>query len=165
MKVQIFTRYNRPLVSGFSFKKPSLTSQEFKDECNVNKLLYKYASQAKLLGLPLSEVLPALDSEAFRDVSNTEEFHASMNRIAKLNDLYSALPSDVRRKYGDTVEGFINALGDSNEYQYLADHGVLKHEQIKEFFDYVNKNASQGSENSGSPVQEESGSMETSPAG
>lgn len=137
MEFQIFSRYKRPLVSGSSFKKPSLTSQEFKDECNINKILYKYASQAKLLGLPLSEVLPKLDSNAFRDVSNSETFQQSMNRIVQMEELYRSLPSDVRRKYGDTVEGFIGALGNPSEYEYLADHGVLDHGQVKEFMSYV----------------------------
>lgn len=151
MSIQIFSRFKRPLVSGISFKKPSLTSQEFKDECNINKLLYKYASQAKMLGLPISEVLPRISTDAFRDVSNAESFHESMNRISQMNDLFSNLPSDVRRKYGDTVEGFVNALGNPSEYEYLAEHGVLDHSQVKEFWNYVKpkqESASVESENS-----------------
>lgn len=137
MSIQIFSRYKRPLVSGTTFKKPSLTSQEFLDECNINKLLYKYASQAKMLGLPISEVLPRISTDAFRDVSDAETFHESMNRISQMNDLFSNLPSDVRRKYGDTVEGFVNALGDPSQYEYLAEHGVLDHSQVKEFMNVL----------------------------
>lgn len=135
MKIQIFSRYTRPLVSGCKFLKPSKTSQEFKDDCNVNKLLLRYTTQARLLGVPVSEVLPKLDSEAFRDVSNVEDFQTSMNRIAQLKDVFGACPSDVRRKYGDDLETFVSALQNPNEFEYLADHGVLKHEQVKQFFD------------------------------
>lgn len=152
MSVQIFSRYKRPLVSGTTFKKPSLTSQEFLDECNINKLLYKYASQAKMLGLSISEVLPRISTDAFRDVSNAETFHESMNRISQMNDLFSNLPSDVRRKYGDTVEGFVNALGDPSQYEYLAEHGVLDHSQVKDFMSYV-KGSDGSSSNSSSNGQ------------
>lgn len=51
--MKLFTRFDRPLVSGLTCLKPSMTSQEFKDECNINNILKRYSAQARVMGVPL----------------------------------------------------------------------------------------------------------------
>lgn len=133
--MKIYSRYECPAVQGCTFVKPSLTSQEFKDEVDINNVLKKYAAQAKLLGLPISEVLPPLSSDQFSDVSNYDDFISSMNKIATMKQTFENLPSDVRRKYGDRVEDFVKGLSNPDDFNYLAEKGVLNKDEVKHFMD------------------------------
>lgn len=141
--MQIFSRFSRPLVSGLTCLTESKTSQEFKDEVNINNLLAKYIAQARVMGVPVHELLPKLGSAPYGDLTDMKSFHEMANKQAELMQMFEALPSDVRRKYGDTLEGFVSALNDDKEYMYLAEHGVLNPTQVKEYFDVLNsQNAS-----------------------
>lgn len=139
MEFKLFTRFNRPLVSGLQCLKPSMTSQEFKDECNVNNILKRYAAQAQVMGVPLSELLPKLGSAPFGDFSNLEDFMTMKNRVAHATQLFESLPSDVRAKYGNTVEGFLGALNDPKEYKFLSERGILNKNDVQMYFDQVER--------------------------
>lgn len=137
MNVQIFKRYNRPLVSGLTCTKPSMTSQEFKDECNVNNILKRYAAQAQVMGVPLSELLPKLGTAPYGDFTNLDSFMEMKNKVARATQVFEALPSDIRAKYGNTVEGFIGALNNPDEYKFLSERGVLNKGDVQAYFDQV----------------------------
>lgn len=137
MDVQIFTRFNRPFVSGLTCLKPSMTSQEFKDECNVNNILKRYAAQAQVMGVPLSELLPKLGSAPYGDFTNLDSFMEMKNKVARATQVFEALPSDVRAKYGNTVEGFLGALNNPDEYKFLSERGVLNKGDVQAYFDQV----------------------------
>lgn len=156
MEVQIFSRFNRPFVSGLICKTPSKTSQEFKDEVNINNLLKKYTAQAQVMGVPVSELLPKLGSAAYGDMTNLGDFMDMENKRAQLIQLFESLPSDVRRKYGDRLEGFVFALNDSTEYRYLAEKGVLNKREVE---DYFNAATSQSQISSGQKESETSKSV------
>lgn len=134
MEVKIFSRFDRPSISGLTCKTPSKTSQEFKDEVNINNLLKKYTAQAQVMGVPVSELLPKLGSAAYGDMTNLGDFMDMENKRAQLTQLFESLPSDVRRKYGDRLEGFVLALNDSTEYRYLAEKGILNKGEVDEYF-------------------------------
>lgn len=135
--MQIYTRFKTPLVSGLSCKTPSMTSQEFKDECNINNILKRYSAQARVMGVPLSELLPKLGSAPYGDFTNLDSYMEMQNKNARLNELFESLPSDVRAKYGNTVAGFLGALNNPDEYKFLADRGVLNKVEVNEYFNAV----------------------------
>jgi len=137
MEVQLYTRFNRPLVSGLTCLKPSMTSQEFKDECNVNNILKRYAAQAQVMGVPLSELLPKLGTAPYGDFTNLDNFMEMKNKVARATQVFEALPSDIRAKYGNTVEGFIGALNNPDEFKFLSERGVLNKGDVQAYFDQV----------------------------
>lgn len=137
MEVQLYTRFNRPLVSGLTCLKPSMTSQEFKDECNVNNILKRYAAQAQVMGVPLSELLPKLGTAPYGDFTNLDSFMEMKNKVARATQVFESLPSDIRAKYGNTVEGFIGALNNPDEYKFLSERGVLNKGDVQAYFDQV----------------------------
>ena len=134
MGVKIYSRYNRPLVSGLTCLKPSMTSQEFKEECNINVLLKKYAVQAKLLGLPLSEVIPQPTSDNFGDFTDVDDFQTAMNRVAEVNNMFSNLPADIRDQCNNKPENFLRMLHDDKRYKEFVDRGILDREQVQQYF-------------------------------
>lgn len=167
MKPKIYSRFNPPLVSGLTCTKPSLTSQEFKEECNINVLLKKYAVQAKLLGMPLSEVIPQPTAENFGDFTNVEDFQQSMNRISQVKGLFDSLPSDIRQRCGNDPANFLRMCQDSNNFKEFAERGIFDKEQVNEYFNQISKLAesdSKGNLESSAPAEKGQGAAEVKTA-
>lgn len=82
---------------------PSRTKQEFKDQCDVNKIVANFMktgnmdllNQAKREYLDLTEV--------------PTTYHEAMNLITHCNHVFSLLPASERDKYGNDVNRFLEA--------------------------------------------------------
>lgn len=130
--VEFYTRYAPPKSPVADSSKPSLTQQEFKESCDINNILSKFSVQAQALGVDPSLLMPQ-DQGTYGDFSNLDDFQTAQNKIAFLNDQFSNLPSDVRRKFGDDLNTFIGAISDPSRIDELGDLGVWNKESYLEF--------------------------------
>lgn len=130
--VEFYTRYKAPKSPVADSSKPSLTQQEFKESCDINNILAKFSVQARALGVEPSQLMPQ-DQGSYGDFSNLDDFQTAQNKIAFLNDQFSNLPSDVRRKFGDDLNTFMSALSDPNRIDELGDLGVWNKDSFLEF--------------------------------
>lgn len=130
--VEFYTRYAPPKSPVADSSKPSLTQQEFKESCDINNILAKFSVQARALGVEPSQLMPQ-DQGTYGDFSNLDDFQTAQNKIAFLNDQFSNLPSDVRRKFGDDLNTFMSALSDPNRIDELGDLGVWNKDSFLEF--------------------------------
>ena len=130
--VEFYTRYNAPKSPIADSSKPSLTQQEFKESCDINNILAKFSVQAQALGVDPSQLMPQ-DQGTYGDFSNLDDFQTAQNKIAFLNDQFSNLPSDVRRKFGDDLNTFITAISDPTRIDELGDLGVWNKDSYLEF--------------------------------
>lgn len=130
--VEFFTRYNAPKSPIADSSKPSLTQQEFKESCDINNILAKFSVQAQALGVEPSQLMPQ-DQGTYGDFSNLDDFQTAQNKIAFLNDQFSNLPSDVRRRFGDNLNNFITAISDPTRIDELGELGVWNKESFLEF--------------------------------
>ena len=130
--VEFYTRYAPPKSPIADSSKPSLTQQEFKESCDINNILAKFSVQAQALGVDPSLLMPQ-DQGTYGDFSNLDDFQTAQNKIAFLNDQFSNLPSDVRRKFGDDLNTFIGAISDPSRVDELGDLGVWNKESYLEF--------------------------------
>jgi hypothetical protein len=130
--VEFFTRYAPPKSPIADSSKPSLTQQEFKESCDINNILAKFSVQAHALGVDPSLLMPQ-DQGTYGDFSNLDDFQTAQNKIAFLNDQFSNLPSDVRRKFGDDLNTFIGAISDPNRIDELGELGVWNKDSYLEF--------------------------------
>lgn len=130
--VEFYTRYKAPKSPVADSSKPSLTQQEFKESCDINNILAKFSVQARALGVEPSQLMPQ-DQGTYCDFSNLDDFQTAQNKIAFLNDQFSNLPSDVRRKFGDDLNTFMSALSDPNRIDELGDLGVWNKDSFLEF--------------------------------
>lgn len=130
--VEFYTRYAPPKSPIADSSKPSLTQQEFKESCDINNILAKFSVQAQALGVDPSLLMPQ-DQGTYGDFSNLDDFQTAQNKIAFLNDQFSNLPSDVRRKFGDDLNTFITAISDSSRVDELGELGVWNKESYLEF--------------------------------
>lgn len=130
--VEFYTRYNAPKSPVADSSKPSLSQQEFKESCDINNILAKFAVQAQALGVEPSQLMPQ-DQGTYGDFSNLDDFQTAQNKIAFLNDQFSNLPSNVRRKFGDDLNTFIGAISDPNRIDELGELGVWNKDSYLEF--------------------------------
>ncbi len=130
--VEFYTRYNAPKSPVSDSSKPSLTQQEFKESCDINNILAKFSVQAQALGVDPSQLMPQ-DQGTYGDFSNLDDFQTAQNKIAFLNDQFSNLPSDVRRKFGDDLNTFIGAISDPTRIDELGELGVWNKESYQQF--------------------------------
>lgn len=130
--VEFYTRYKAPKSPVADSSKPSLTQQEFKESCDINNILAKFSVQARALGVEPSQLMPQ-DQGTYGDFSQLDDFQTAQNKIAFLNDQFSNLPSDVRRKFGDDLNTFMSALSDPNRIDELGDLGVWNKDSFLEF--------------------------------
>lgn len=130
--VEFYTRYKAPKSPVADSSKPSLTQQEFKETCDINNILAKFAVQAQALGVEPSQLMPQ-DQGSYGDFSNLDDFQTAQNKIAFLNDQFSNLPSDVRRKFGDDLNNFMSAISDPNRIDELGELGVWNKESYQQF--------------------------------
>lgn len=130
--VEFYTRYKAPKSPIADSCKPSLTQQEFKESCDINNILAKFAVQARALGVEPSQLMPQ-DQGTYGDFSQLDDFQTAQNKIAFLNDQFSNLPSHVRRKFGDDLNNFISAISDPSRIDELGELGVWNKESFLEF--------------------------------
>lgn len=130
--VEFYTRYKAPKSPVADSSKPSLTQQEFKESCDINNILAKFSVQARAFGVEPSQLMPQ-DQGTYGDFSQLDDFQTAQNKIAFLNDQFSNLPSDVRRKFGDNLNTFMSALSDPNRIDELGELGVWNKDSFLEF--------------------------------
>lgn len=106
---------------GLEFVKPSLTQQQFKDECEIESLL-KAHNLGQVMGILNNHERQPL----YGDVSDIPDFHDAQNHVARAREYFNGLPSDVRAQFDNSLAKFLSTLNDPRAREALTDMGVLK---------------------------------------
>lgn len=106
---------------GLEFHQPSLTQQQFKDECEIESLL-KAHNLGQVMGIFNNHQRQPL----YGDVSDIPDFHDSQNHVARATEYFQGLPSDVRAQFNNNLAEFLSALNNPSAREALTDMGVLK---------------------------------------
>lgn len=106
------------------FNDPSLTRQEFKDECDLAKILQRFrASPEGLAALTNAQGFAA--SHVFADVSAVPDFRAAQDAIIKANASFMALPPLVRRRFDNDPASFLDFMQDPKNEAEARSLGLL----------------------------------------
>lgn len=108
-------------VKGLEFVQPSLTQQQFKDECEIESLL-KAHNLGQVMGILNNHERQPL----YGDVSDIPDFHDSQNHVARATEYFQGLPSDVRARFNNSLAEFLSTLNNPDAREALTDMGVLK---------------------------------------
>lgn len=99
--------YNRDAVSlecGHANDEPTMTQQQFKDECDINTILERFGVTGELPTLirqPLTE-----------DFVEAFDFQTSMNAIREATNAFNEMPAKVRARFGNDPAEFIKFFED-----------------------------------------------------
>lgn len=98
---------------------PGLTKQSFKDECDVNKILAKYAKSGTITHV--ARVVPK-----FGDFTNIPDYRGSLDIVNKANDAFMALPAAVRSRFENDPAKLLEFLSDPKNAEEAIKLGILE---------------------------------------
>lgn len=105
-------------ASDLECKDPSLAQQQFKDEVDINKLLERF----KVTGqMPRGIRLPT-----YGDFSGVNDYRTAMNSLLTAQDAFNALPANVRSRFANDPQNFLEFCSDPKNESELISLGLLE---------------------------------------
>lgn len=74
-----------------TFTEPSKTKQEYKDSCDINKIIKRFMATGEL---PIARSEPL-----YADVSQIPDFTTAMNKLMEAQELFDSYPAEVRNRF------------------------------------------------------------------
>lgn len=97
---------------------PSLTKQEFKDECDINTIMAKYQ---------FSGQIPNLNERSPQYIDTTgHDYQLAMNTVSEANSLFQELPSSLRNRFDNDPAQFLDFCSDDKNRDEMHELGLLK---------------------------------------
>lgn len=96
------------------------TQQQYRDECDINNIMEKY----KLTG-----VLRVRNNYArgeYIDLASAPDFRESLDIVAKAQDAFDALPSSLRKRFGNDPMEFLDFVHDPKNIDEIDKMGLTK---------------------------------------
>lgn len=123
MTTLIRSVYNqRPGRVLVEFTEPSLTQQQFKDECDINHIMQRYRDTGFLVD-PLQKVTA---KPQFGDFSTVADFMEAQNVIVRARENFEALPSQVRKEFGNDPARMLAFLEQESNYARAVELGLVE---------------------------------------
>lgn len=123
MKPVIYSRYNPPPARGVTFSEPTMTRQEFKDECDINLIVRRAARTGYLID---PSVVNPNNRPRFGDFSfNSDDFIDAQNMISDAHEMFDSLPADIRAEFANDPYRLLEAIEDPENYDRLVELRIL----------------------------------------
>jgi phage internal scaffolding protein len=97
----------------------SMTQQSFKQECDINYILRK----ARKTGL--IEHVNTYQGD-YSDVSNVPTYQEAMQVLHDADHAFSTLPSDIRKRFSNNPQEFLDFVHDPVNLDEMKDMGLMK---------------------------------------
>lgn len=95
-----------------------LTEQSHKDECDINCILRDYQRTGLLKH--------AKDHQGRYDDITVQDFQEAMNTVTQAQQMFSELPSSIRKKFHQDPSLFLEYVHDKNNLTEMQRMGILK---------------------------------------
>lgn len=95
----VHSEANPPKVPGITFTEPSLTKQQFADECDINNIIDRFEQTGQL---------PAgTNREPQYGYAPATDFREAMEIVTKAKENFDRLPAQIRARFGNSPENFL----------------------------------------------------------
>lgn len=115
------TRRKRKSTS-FKFTSPSLTKQSFKDECDINNIVSRFAKT----GVLDHEVLV---KPKFGDFLGVSDYQSALNQVIEAEEAFDNLPAKVRSRFKNQPVEFLEFCADEKNYHEMVELGLIEPSQ------------------------------------
>lgn len=112
------TRIKRKSTS-LTFTAPSLTKQSFKDECDINNIVSKFAKTGVLEHVALSK-------PQFGDFLGVSDYQTALNQVLEAEDAFDALPAKVRARFHNQPVEFLEFCADEKNHDEMVELGLIE---------------------------------------
>lgn len=121
------TYYDEPVIDGIEFTELSLTQQQWKEDTDINNIIRNMGNG---LMPPMTEY-PA----RYGDFSEPLEYQDAMNIVITANKTFEALPAEVRHRFGNNPQSFLEFATNPENVEDMVKWGlatVQDAEKVKE---------------------------------
>lgn len=105
------------------FDSPSLTQQNFKDECDVNRILSKY-------GVEQIVAHRSMYNGQYGDFSGVPDYQTALNSVLKANDMFMSLPAHVRARFDNDPGSFLSFVDDEKNRDEMVKLGLIEPQEV-----------------------------------
>lgn len=105
MAHEVRTRYNRPATRVSLVAQDGMTHQEFRDDCDINRIMKKYLKT----GLVPMFVEPG----RYGDFSTVGDFHEAQETLIRAKTQFDSLPAKVRERFKNDPGEFLAWVKDA----------------------------------------------------
>ena len=115
---QIITRRKNGTLSIQSVNDlPTLTQQQFKEQCDINNIIKHYTQTGEL---PLSKKVGQ-----FLDVSNVQDYQTALQTVFDAQNAFDALPSKIRSRFENDPNQLVAFIEDDANHEEALKLGLL----------------------------------------
>lgn len=104
------------LLNGFCSEQPSRTKQSFKDEVDINTLVKRFGITGTM---PVPSRLPTYD-----DFTGIDDYQSALNALMDASAAFDELSADVRRKFDNDPQQFLEYVNNPDNKESLYDLGL-----------------------------------------
>ena len=120
------TIYNYKQEDGVTNNTPSLTQQQFRDECDINKIMDRYLRTGVL-----SDPLDKRGTPKYGDYADLGNYMDHMNKVVEANEMFEALPASIRKRFNNNPGDLIEFVMDENNRAEAELLGLIEKMEIK----------------------------------
>lgn len=99
----------------------NMTQQEFKGECDINRIMKKAV---------VTGVLPSVGGGRFGDFSDVGDFQSAQNRLLEAEELFESLPSGVRDRFRNDVGSLLEFVSKEENLAEARKLGLVAPEVV-----------------------------------
>lgn len=118
--MKFLSRYSNSRDIGKKFLKPSLTDQQFKQECDVGYIVENYAR----LGKPFDQT-----GASYIDCTTVQDYQEAMYTVAHAKSNFESLPSKERDRF-KTVENYLEFISDNANLKESYEKGYIDRNSV-----------------------------------
>lgn len=117
-------RKNGRLRVALECTEPSRTQQQFKEGCDVNKIVAKYKTTGQWQHLTGKEGV-------FADVTKITDYETCMNKVLRANSAFEALPSNIRLRFQNDPAQLLAFMQDPKNHEEGIKLGLYEQPKAK----------------------------------
>lgn len=106
-------------VDEFGEFTPSMTKQEFKDECDINQIMKRYEVTGEIRHVNSRE-------GTYGDFTDVKSYHDAQNIVLEANAFFADLPATVRDRFGNDPAKMLAFLEDGKNRDEAIELGLVK---------------------------------------
>ena len=96
---------------------PTLAQQSFKDECDINTILNKFAITGEL---PSNVRMPQ-----YGDFTGISDYQTALNAVLEADEAFMSLPASVRARFDNDAAAFVDFCSDETNRDEAVKLGLV----------------------------------------
>lgn len=98
---------------------PSMTQQQFADDCDVNNILRKHGHD------PVAFQALTRPGGVYADFSNITDYQAMLDTVMNAQDAFASLPAHLRSRFGNDPNQLLSFIQNPSNYDEGVSLGLL----------------------------------------